>query len=47
MSGCNVTGLSAYFFGEDDRVPLTRIILGNSEQADATASMHVLGSGTP
>jgi hypothetical protein len=43
----NVTGLSAYFFGANDRVPGTRAILGNSEQADATAPMDFLGSGTP
>lgn len=45
----NVTGLSLYFFGDPDRPPggLVRLILGNSEQADATASFHVLGSGTP
>ena len=43
----NLTGLSLYFFGEDGRVPLTRLILGNSEQADATAAFHYLGSGTP
>jgi hypothetical protein len=45
----NVTGLSLYFFGDADREPsgVTRVILGNSEQADATAPMHFLGSGTP
>jgi hypothetical protein len=29
----HVTGLSVYWFGEDTRVPLTRLIFGNSEQA--------------
>jgi hypothetical protein len=44
----NVTGLSTYLFGNlEDPIPLTRVILGNSEQADATAPMHFLGSGTP
>ena len=43
----NLTGLSLYFFGEDGRVPLTRVILGNSEQGDATAAINYLGSGTP
>ncbi len=44
----NVTGLSTYIFGEqDDPVPGTRLVLGNSEQADAVAPFHVLGSGTP
>ena len=42
----NLTGLSLYFFGDDGRVPLTRLILGNSEQADATAAINYLGSGT-
>jgi hypothetical protein len=43
----SITGLSAYFLGEDGRIPATRVILGNSEQADATAALHYLGSGTP
>jgi len=43
----SITGLSAYFFGATDRAPGTRLILGNSEQADATAAFHYLGSGTP
>ena len=38
------TGLSLYFFGEDTRVPLTRLILGNSEQAHATAPLNVAGT---
>ncbi len=45
----NITGLSLYFFGDSDREPsgITRLILGNSEQADATPAFHILGSGTP
>ncbi len=43
----SITGLSAYFFGATDRAPATRLILGNSEQADVTAAFHYLGSGTP
>jgi hypothetical protein len=43
----NMTGLSVYWFGEDTRIPATRAILGNSEQADATVAFHYLGSGTP
>jgi hypothetical protein len=43
----SLTGVSAYFFGFDEEAPFTRILLGNSEQADATAALHVLGSGTP
>jgi hypothetical protein len=44
----NVTGLSVYLFGQfGTPIPATRVILGNSEQADATAPMHFLGSGTP
>jgi hypothetical protein len=43
----NVTGLTLYFFGTQDRPPGTRVILGNTEQADATAAMNFLGSGTP
>jgi hypothetical protein len=44
----NITGLSVYHFGEPDTpIPLTRVLLGNSEQADATAALHYLGSGTP
>ncbi|HEX8100774.1 MAG TPA: sialidase family protein, partial [Actinomycetota bacterium] len=42
----SVTGLSAYFFGLNDQAPLTRVLLGNSEQADSVAAFHVLGSGT-
>ena len=42
----NITGLSAYYFG-GPRAPFTNLILGNSEQADATAALHFLGSGTP
>ncbi|MDP8955628.1 MAG: glycoside hydrolase, partial [Actinomycetota bacterium] len=44
----HITGLSTYLFGNlSDPVPLTRVVVGNSEQADATAPFHVLGSGTP
>jgi hypothetical protein len=44
----NMTGLSAYLFGNlEQPIPATRLILGNSEQADATASINYLGSGTP
>jgi hypothetical protein len=44
----NVTGLSTYLFGNlEQPIPATRLILGNSEQADATAALHFLGSGTP
>jgi hypothetical protein len=44
----NITGLSAYLFGNlEDPVPATRLVLGNSEQADAAAPFHFLGSGTP
>lgn len=45
----NITGLTLYFFGDANRPPggLVRLILGNSEQADATAALHYLGSGTP
>jgi hypothetical protein len=43
----NTTGLSVYSFGEDERVPLTRVILGNSELADATVALYVSGTGTP
>jgi hypothetical protein len=44
----NITGLSAYLFGNlSDPVPATRVVLGNSEQADAAAPFHYLGSGTP
>ena len=44
----NVTGLSTYIFGEqDDPLPGTRLVFGNSEQADAVAPFHILGSGTP
>jgi hypothetical protein len=42
-----LTGLSTYFFGTNERPPLLRIEGGNSEQADATAPIHYLGSGTP
>jgi hypothetical protein len=42
-----LTGLSTYFFGTTERPPLLRIEGGNSEQADATAPIHYLGSGTP
>jgi hypothetical protein len=42
-----LTGLSLYFFGTDDKPPLLRVELGNSELADATAPIHYLGSGTP
>jgi hypothetical protein len=42
----SLTGVSAFFFGHDEEAPLTRILLGNSEQGDATAAIHVLGSGT-
>jgi hypothetical protein len=44
----NITGLSTYLFGNlEDPVPATRLVLGNSEQADAAAPFHHLGSGTP
>ena len=43
----NTTGLSVYSFGADERAPGTRVILGNSEQADATAALCVSGTGTP
>lgn len=44
----NLTGLDAYLFGNlEQPIPATRLILGNSEQADATASINYLGSGTP
>jgi hypothetical protein len=44
----NITGLSTYLFGNlEDPIPATRVVLGNSEQADATAPFHFLGSGTP
>ena len=42
-----LTGLSNYFFGTTNRPPLLRVEGGNSEQADATAPIHYLGSGTP
>jgi hypothetical protein len=42
-----LTGLSNYFFGTDEKPPLLRVEGGNSEQADATAPIHYLGSGTP
>ena len=41
-----LTGLSTYFFGTSNRPPLLRVEGGNSEQADATAPIHYLGSGT-
>jgi hypothetical protein len=44
----NITGLSTYLFGNlEDPIPATRVVLGNSEQADAAAPFHYLGSGTP
>lgn len=43
----SITGLSLYFFGTEDKPPLLRVELGNSEQADAAAPFHYLGSGTP
>ena len=43
----NTTGISVYSFGSTERPPLTRVILGNSEQADATAALYVSGTGTP
>jgi hypothetical protein len=44
----NITGISTYLFGNlSDPVPATRVVVGNSEQADATAPFHYLGSGTP
>jgi hypothetical protein len=44
----NITGLSTYLFGNlEQPIPATRLILGNSEQADAAAPFHYLGSGTP
>jgi hypothetical protein len=42
-----LTGLSTYFFGTTNRPPLLRVEGGNSEQADATAPIDYLGSGTP
>lgn len=41
-----VTGLSAHYLGIPDEIPFTRVLLGSSEQADAAAAFHVLGSGT-
>jgi hypothetical protein len=44
----SITGLSTYFFGNATQAPvLVRLEGGNSEQADATAALHYLGSGTP
>jgi hypothetical protein len=44
----NMTGLSTYLFGNlEQPPPATRVLIGNSEQADATASINYLGSGTP
>jgi hypothetical protein len=44
----HITGLSTYLFGNlEDPIPATRVVLGNSEQADAAAPFHYLGSGTP
>jgi len=43
----NTTGISVYSFGLGERAPLTRVILGNSELADATAALVVAGTGTP
>jgi hypothetical protein len=44
----NITGISTYLFGNlEDPVPLTRVVVGNSEQADAAPPFHYLGSGTP
>jgi hypothetical protein len=44
----SLTGLSTYFFGNAQQAPaLVRLEGGNSEQADATAAMVYLGSGTP
>ena len=42
----SITGLSLYFFGTEDKPPLLRVEGGNSEQADAAAPFHYLGSGT-
>ncbi len=44
----NLTGLSAYFMGIPGipQDPGFRLLLGNTEQADAAAAFHVLGSGT-
>jgi hypothetical protein len=41
----SVTGLSAYFMGIPTD-PGFRLLLGNTEQADASAAIHYLGSGT-
>ena len=44
----SITGLSTYLFGNVEQpLPATRVILGNSEQGDAAAPFHYLGSGTP
>jgi hypothetical protein len=40
----SLTGLSLYFFGDDNPPPLTRVIAGNSEQADATAPINYQGT---
>ena len=43
----SLTGLSVFYLGEPgEEAPFTRVLLGNSEQADAVAAIHVLGSGT-
>ena len=41
----STTGLSLYFFGSQERPPLLRVEGGNTEQADATAALHVAGTG--
>ena len=40
----SLTGLSLYFFGDDNPPPLTRVIAGNSEQADAAAPINYQGT---
>jgi len=44
----NITGISTYLFGNlEDPVPPTRVVVGNSQQADAAPPSHTyLGSGT-
>jgi hypothetical protein len=44
----SITGLTTYFFGNAQQAPvLVRLEGGNSEQADATAALEYVGSGTP
>ena len=42
----SITGLSLYFFGTDQKPPLLRAELGNSEQADAATPFDDNGTGT-